>query len=76
MLQQSYVVKFIADDLGIASVVVSVGHSEFQRPEQTVEDLNIVSTNTVRCYYSVNSSHLYYITNDTFNDKEDILLYY
>lgn len=35
----SYVVKFIADDLGIAPVVVSAGNSELQRPEQTVIDL-------------------------------------
>ncbi len=35
----SYVVKFIADDLGVAPVVVPAGNGELQRPEQTVIDL-------------------------------------
>lgn len=37
----SYVVQFIADDLAVASVVVSAGHSVLQRPEQSVENLNM-----------------------------------
>ncbi len=35
----SYLVKFIADDLGVALVVVPAGNGELQRPEQTVIDL-------------------------------------
>lgn len=35
----SYAVQFIADDLAVAFVVVSVGHCVLQRPEQGVEHL-------------------------------------
>lgn len=36
----SYAVQFIADDLAVAFVVVSVGHRVLQRPEQGVEHLH------------------------------------
>lgn len=39
-VKESYTVQFIADDLGVAFVVVPAGHSELQRPEETVEHLN------------------------------------
>lgn len=36
----SHPVQFIADDLGVALVVVPARNSELQRPEQTVEHLD------------------------------------
>lgn len=39
-VKQSYAVELIADDLGVAFVVVSAWNSELQRPEQCVEHLN------------------------------------
>lgn len=44
----SYAVQFIADDFGVAFVVVSARHSELQRPEQTVVNLNTENRDTVR----------------------------
>lgn len=37
----SYAVQFIADDLAVAFVVVSVGHRVLQGPEQGVEHLYV-----------------------------------
>lgn len=37
---ETHTVQFIADDLGVALVVVPVGYCELQRPEQAVVDLH------------------------------------
>lgn len=38
--EESHIVQLVADDLGIAPVVVPAGHSELKRPEQSVVHLN------------------------------------
>lgn len=38
--KQSYAVQLVADDLGVAFVVISARHSELQGPELCVEHLN------------------------------------
>lgn len=46
--QITYVVQPVADDLGIASVVVPTGHCVLQRPEQTVINLHThIQANTL-----------------------------
>lgn len=57
----SYAVQFIADDLGVAFVVVSAGHGELQRPEQTVEHLN--TPEPVFIHHSVNTNELHSTAN-------------
>lgn len=48
----SYAVKFIADDLGVAPVVVPAGNGELQRPEHTVIDLHtdIITSSALKPY--------------------------
>lgn len=38
--KSSYAVQLIANDFAVAFVVVSAGHGELQRPEQSVVHLN------------------------------------
>lgn len=49
-VKQSYAVQLIADDLGVAFVVVSAWNSELQRPEQCVEHLNKKKTKQINLF--------------------------